>query len=105
MEHQFTAENFEAEVLNAEQPVLVDFFATWCGPCKVMAPVIEELAEQFDGKVKVGKLDIDENMGIARKYRVMSVPTFLIFRGGEIVHREIGAVGKEPLEDALNELF
>lgn len=77
MEYTFTKENFQAEVLDSEQPVLVDMFATWCGPCRMMGPVVEELAKEYEGSVKVGKLDIDENSDIAGQYGVMSVPTFL----------------------------
>ena len=78
MEYKFTSANFEEEVLNSEIPVLVDFYADWCGPCKMMAPIVESLAESFDGKVKVGKLNIDEEMDIAQKYRVMSIPTYCL---------------------------
>ena len=75
MEYKFTSANFETEVLKSELPVLVDFFADWCGPCKMMAPIVESLAESYEGKVKVGKLNIDDEMEIAQRYRVMSIPT------------------------------
>ena len=75
MEYKFTSADFEKEVLQSDKPVLVDFFADWCGPCKMMAPVVEQLAEELEGKAKVGKLNIDENMDIAEKYRVMNIPT------------------------------
>ena len=87
MEYKFTSANFEEEVLNSEIPVLVDFYADWCGPCKMMAPIVESLAESFDGKVKVGKLNIDEEMDIAQKYRVMSIPTFIVFKGGQALEK------------------
>ena len=74
MEYKFTSADFEKEVLQSDKPVLVDFFADWCGPCKMMAPVVEQLAEELEGKAKVGKLNIDENMDIAEKYRVMNIP-------------------------------
>ena len=92
MEYKFTSANFEEEVLNSEIPVLVDFYADWCGPCKMMAPIVESLAESFDGKVKVGKLNIDEEMDIAQKYRVMSIPTFIVFKGGQALETSVGAM-------------
>ena len=85
MEYKFTSANFETEVLKSELPVLVDFFADWCGPCKMMAPIVESLAESYEGKVKIGKLNIDDEMEIAQRYRVMSIPTFIIFKGGQKV--------------------
>ena len=84
METVFTSANFDADVLGSEIPVVVDFFATWCGPCRMMAPVIEELAEEYDGKVKIGKLDVDENSDIAARYGVMSIPTIILFKNGEV---------------------
>lgn len=91
MEYKFTTENFEAEVLQSNLPVLVDLYADWCGPCKRMAPVVEEIATEYDGKLKVGKCNIDENMQVAQKYRVASIPTFLFFKGGEVVDTLLGA--------------
>lgn len=82
MEYKFTSADFEKEVLQSDKPVLVDFFADWCGPCKMMAPVVEQLAEELEGKAKVGKLNIDENMDIAEKYRVMNIPPSLFSRTG-----------------------
>jgi len=105
MEYVFTTDNFEKEVLQSETPVMVDFFATWCGPCSMMAPAVLELANEYDGKVKVGKLDIDSSMDIARKYRVMSVPTFIFFKDGKIVDQTMGAVGKEALENKIKGLL
>ena len=84
MEMVFTTQNFESEVLNSDKPVLVDFYADWCGPCKMMAPVVEELAELYDGKAKVGKLNVDNNEGIAMKYGVMSIPTLLVIKNGQV---------------------
>ena len=101
MEHKFTTANFEAEVINSDIPVLVDFFADWCGPCKMMAPIVEELAKSYEGKIKVGKCNIDEEMDIAQKYRVMSIPTFIIFKGGEAVETSVGAMSKSELESKL----
>ena len=85
MEYKFTTAYFEEEVLNSDLPVLVDFYADWCGPCKMMAPIVEKLAEEYDGKIKVGKCNTDDNMPLTQKYRVASIPTFIIFKGGEAV--------------------
>lgn len=98
MEHKFTAANFDSEVLASEIPVLVDFYADWCGPCKMMAPIVEALAGKYDGKVKVGKCNIDEEDGLARMYRVMSIPTMKIFVKGEAVATIVGATAQEALE-------
>ena len=98
MEYKFTADNFENEVLKLEVPVLVDFYADWCGPCKMMAPVIAQMAEKYDGKVKVGKCNIDEEDGLARMYRVMNIPNMKIFVNGEAVGNIVGAVSPEELE-------
>ena len=98
-----TGDTFEQEVLKAEGKVLVDFWATWCGPCKMMAPVVEQLAEELEGKAKVGKLNIDENMDIAEKYRVMNIPTFLIFKDGQEKERIVGAVSKNELKNKLEQ--
>ena len=95
MEYTFTTENFESEVLQSDVPVLVDFYAQWCNPCKMMAPILEELAEQYDGKIKIGKCDIDEEDGLARKYRVMNIPNMKIFVKGEVAGTVVGAVEKE----------
>ena len=103
MEYKFTSADFEKEVLQSDKPVLVDFFADWCGPCKMMAPVVEQLAEELEGKAKVGKLNIDENMDIAEKYRVMNIPTFLIFKDGQEKERIVGAVSKNELKNKLEQ--
>lgn len=101
MEYKFTIANFEEEVLNSDKPVLVDFYADWCGPCKMMAPIVENLAEKYDGKFKIGKCNIDEENGLAARYRVMSIPTMIIFSGGKIVETVVGAVPQKELEDKL----
>ena len=98
-----TSENFEEEVLKSDVPVLVDMFATWCGPCKMMAPVVAQLAEEYKGSVKVGKLDIDQNVDIVAQYKIMSVPTFLVIKDGEVVKKLIGAVSKEELVEAIGQ--
>ena len=103
MEYTFTSDNFEEEVLKSDVPVLVDMFATWCGPCKMMAPVVAQLAEEYEGTVKVGKLDIDQNVDIVAQYKIMSVPTFLVIKDGEVKAKLIGAVSKEELVEAIDQ--
>ncbi len=102
MEYKFTEENFENEVLNSDIPVLVDFYADWCGPCKMMMPVVEKLAETYEGKVKVGKVNSDENNQLAAKYGIMSIPSFLIFKGGQVVDNATGAMPMEALAMKLD---
>lgn len=99
----FTAENFEAEVLKSELPVLVDFFAEWCGPCKMMAPIVEKMAQKYEGRVKIGKLNVDDAMEIAQKYRVASIPTFIFFEGGEAVEVSVGGMSANTLEDKIKQ--
>lgn len=105
MEMKFTSANFDAEVLNSDTPAVVDFFATWCGPCKMMAPVIEALAAEYDGKVKIGKLDVDENEEIAARYGVMTIPTIILFKNGEIVTKTIGVQSKDSLKKAIDAML
>ncbi|PIQ69886.1 thioredoxin [Candidatus Shapirobacteria bacterium CG11_big_fil_rev_8_21_14_0_20_40_12] len=97
MEYKFTDQNFEEEVLKSELPVLVDFFAVWCGPCQMMAPVIEEMAKELEGKVKIGKMNVDENPQTAEKYGIMSIPTLILFKNGEPVKTLQGFRGKEDI--------
>ncbi len=101
----FTDDNFANEVLQSDKPVLVDFWAVWCGPCKNIAPIVEELATEYEGKAKIGKLDVDNNQESAIKYGVRSIPTLLIFKGGKVMDTIIGAVPKvhikQKLESAL----
>jgi thioredoxin 1 len=101
----FTDENFATEVLQSDKPVLVDFWAVWCGPCKMIAPFVEELAVELEGKAKVGKLDVDNNQESAIKYGVRSIPTVLIFKGGKVVDTIIGAVPKVQLKQKLEAAF
>lgn len=97
MEYTFTTENFETEVLGSDVPVLVDFWATWCMPCRMLAPVIEEIASENEGKIKVGKVNVDENPDLASKYRVMSIPTVLVFKNGELTATSVGVDSKENI--------
>jgi len=94
--------NFEQEVIKSEKPVLIDFWAVWCGPCKIIAPVVEEIASEYDGKAKVGKLDVDNNQQTAIKYGVRSIPTLLIFKDGKLKDTIIGAVPKGQIVQKLN---
>ncbi len=102
MEYRFNEENFEAEVLKSDVPVLVDFYADWCGPCKMMMPVVEKLAETYEGKVKVGKVNADECNELAAKYNVMSIPCFLVFKNGEVVNNGTGAMSADALAKLLD---
>ena len=105
MEYKFTTENFESEVLESDIPVLVDFFADWCGPCKMMAPVVEKLAEEMEGKLKVGKLNIDENMQIAQQYKVVSIPTFMVFVGGKQEASWLGAMSASEFKNKVEQVL
>ena len=100
MEKKFTSENFEAEVLKSEKPVLVDFWAVWCGPCQMMAPILHELEAEMPD-VQIGKVNVDEQMDLARQFRVVSIPTLIIFKNGQEVQRMVGVTSKEELKDAL----
>jgi len=95
--HAFDDQNFEQEVLKAAGPVLVDFTATWCGPCKILAPIVEQLADEFAGKLKVGKVDVDQAPGVAAKYGIRSVPTVMVFEGGQKKAQHIGLTKREKL--------
>lgn len=97
-----TQENFEKEVLQSEVPVLVDFWATWCGPCKMMAPVVDEIAKEVGETVKVAKVDIDENTNLATKYGVMSIPTFIVFKQGKAICSSVGVQSKEDIMAMLS---
>ena len=97
---EITDSNFE-EIINSEQPVLVDFWAEWCGPCKMIGPVVEELAGDYEGKAVIGKVNVDENPNVSAKFGIRSIPTLLVFKGGEIVDKQIGAVPKGVLSQKL----
>ena len=100
---EFTDDNFGAEVLQSTAPVLVDFWAPWCGPCRQIAPLIDQLAEQYSGKVKIGKINIDENPEVTNQYGIQSIPTLMVFRGGNVSERFVGMPPKAKLEQALSD--
>lgn len=100
----FTDQNFEGEVLKSEVPVVVDFWAEWCMPCRVVSPIIEELAGEYEGKVKVGKLNVDQNPHMAQHYGVMSIPSVLFFKNGQVVKTMIGAQNKDNYKKAIDEV-
>ena len=100
-EIQLTDQNFEQEVLHADMPVLVDFWASWCGPCQMLAPVIAEIAEEYAGKVKVGKVNVDEQPNLANRYGIASIPTVMLFKNGEVVNNSLGYRPKNDLETML----
>lgn len=102
---QFTDANFEAEVLKSSQPVLVDFWAEWCMPCRMLAPTIDQLAEQYTGKIKVGKVDTDSNRNISVKYGISAIPTVMIFKDGQVAKKFVGLQSKADFENALNALI
>ena len=96
-----TKENFKQEVLEADKPVLVDFWATWCGPCQMLGPIIAQIAEEQEGKIVVGKVNVDEQQELAVKFNVMSIPTLLVFKNGEVVNQGIGLMDKSRVEALL----
>ena len=98
----FNDSDFEQEVLQSDVPVMVDFYADWCGPCRMVAPIVEELAGEYAGKIKIGKINVDENPNTAKQYNVMSIPTILFIKGGKVVDQVIGALPKASLQQKLN---
>lgn len=103
MVNQFTSDNFDTEVLKSDKPVFVDFFADWCGPCKMMSPVIDKLSDEFDGKIKVGKVNVDDYPELAEKYNVMSIPNMVFIKNGEVVDRVIGAIPKAAMKQKFEQ--
>ena len=97
-----TADNFDAEALKSATPVLVDFWAEWCGPCKMIAPVLDELAEEYSGKVRIGKVNIDEHPALAAQFNVRAIPTLLLFKGGQVTEQMVGARSKRDLKASFD---
>ncbi len=102
---EITDANFEELVLKSDKPVVVDFWAVWCGPCKMLAPVIDELSNEFEGKAIVGKMDVDSNQEFASKFGIRNIPTVLVFKDGEVVARQVGVAPKQTYVDAVNSLL
>ena len=98
---EFTDANFDEQVLQSDKPVIVDFWAEWCGPCRMVGPIVEQIGEEYEGKVVVGKVDVDNNPGTAMKFGIRNIPTILFFKGGEIVDKQVGAVAKPVLVKKL----
>ena len=105
MEIKFTDQNFEEEVEKSKLPVLVDFWAIWCGPCQMMGPIIEELAEKFEGKMKIGKLNVDENSETAKKYEVLGIPSLKFFKNGKVIDEITGLQPKEVIVEKIENLI
>ncbi|MFI5118300.1 MAG: thioredoxin [Terriglobales bacterium] len=99
---ELTDESFDRDVLKSEQPVMVDFWAAWCGPCKALAPIVEEVASAYNGKIKVGKMDVDKNVATPQRYGVRGIPTLLIFKDGKVQEQIVGYVPKETIQKALD---
>ncbi len=102
---ELTDQNFDELVINSDKPVLVDFWAAWCGPCRMVGPIVEELSNDFDGKAVVGKVDVDANNEVAAKYGIRNIPTLLFFKNGEVVDKQVGVVPKPALAEKLNALM
>lgn len=98
----FTDTAFDSDVLKSEVPVLVDFWAEWCGPCRMMSPTIDAIADDYKGRIKVGKLNVDENNQVAMRYQIRGIPTLLLFKGGQIVEQKVGAVGKSDVQRMID---
>jgi thioredoxin 1 len=101
----FTEDNFDSEVISSDLPVVVDFWAQWCGPCKMLTPIIEELASDYKGSVVMGKIDIDSNPQLASKYGIISIPSLLFFKDGQVVDQHTGLLAKDPLKEKIDKAF
>lgn len=99
---ELTDSNFEEKVLQSDKPVLVDFWAEWCGPCRIVGPVVDELAGEYEGRVVIGKVNVDENQAISAKYGIRNIPTLLVFKNGEIVDKQVGVAPKNKLAEKLD---
>ncbi|MGH9628835.1 MAG: thioredoxin [Bryobacteraceae bacterium] len=99
---EFTDSNFDKDVLTSDVPVLVDFWAEWCGPCRQMTPTVDAIAKEYNGKMKVGKVNVDHNSGTAARYNIRGIPTILLFKGGRVVEQRVGAVGKSDLQKMVD---
>lgn len=102
---QITDENFDEEIINSELPAMVDFWAEWCGPCRMVGPMVEELAKEYEGKIKVAKMDVDKNRETPTRFGIRNIPTLILFKGGEVAHTIIGAQPKTSIEEELKKLL
>ena len=102
---EITDANFEELVMNADKPVMIDFWAVWCGPCRMIAPIVEEMSGEYEGKAVIGKVDVDSNPGVAMKYGIRNIPTVIFVKGGEIVDKQVGAAPKKSFTDKLDALL
>ncbi|MBO4911817.1 MAG: thioredoxin [Butyrivibrio sp.] len=105
MEYQFTNEIFNEEVMNSDIPVMVDFYADWCGPCQMMMPIVEDMAKKYDGKIKIGKVNTDQQRDLAAKFGVMSIPSFFFIKDGKVVNSSVGGMTKSRIEAMLDSLL
>lgn len=105
MEYQFTTNNFETEVTNSDLPVMIDFYADWCGPCKMMSPIVNQMADKYDGKVKIGKVNVDQNPELAGRFGIMSIPSFLFIKDGKVVNSSVGGMSPDMLSSKIDTLL